>query len=118
LIEERLGFALPPLLRDLYTGVADGGFGPGYGILPAGELPDVYGVCRSYADGEPWRWPDQLVPFCYWGCEVYECIDCADSRGRVIHFDADLGGPSGDNFDETFPSLELWLEDWLAGNRA
>ena len=30
--EEWLGFPLPPLLRLLYTRVANGGFGPGYGI--------------------------------------------------------------------------------------
>ncbi len=31
--EARLEFRLPPLLRGLYTQVANGGFGPGYGIL-------------------------------------------------------------------------------------
>jgi hypothetical protein len=31
--EARLGFRLPPLLRELYTEVANGGFGPGYGIF-------------------------------------------------------------------------------------
>jgi hypothetical protein len=31
--EADLGFRLPPLLRDLYTQVANGGFGPGYGIF-------------------------------------------------------------------------------------
>ena len=31
--ERRLGFALPPLLRRLYAEVANGGFGPGTGIL-------------------------------------------------------------------------------------
>ncbi len=31
--EQQLGFALPPLLRLLYTHVANGGFGPGYGLI-------------------------------------------------------------------------------------
>ena len=31
--ERRLGFQLPELLRELYTCVGDGGFGPGYGFL-------------------------------------------------------------------------------------
>src|SRR5260221_14743324 len=31
--EQQLGFALPPLLRLLYTHVANGGFGPGYGLF-------------------------------------------------------------------------------------
>src|SRR5260221_11519759 len=33
--EQQLGFALPPLLRLLYTHVANGGFGPGYGMIGA-----------------------------------------------------------------------------------
>jgi hypothetical protein len=33
--EQQLGFALPPLLRLLYTHIANGGFGPGYGIIGA-----------------------------------------------------------------------------------
>ena len=31
--EAQLGFALPQLLRDIYLRVANGGFGPGYGLL-------------------------------------------------------------------------------------
>ena len=31
--EALLGFSLPPLLSQLYTTVANGGFGPGYGIV-------------------------------------------------------------------------------------
>lgn len=31
--EEKLAFGLPPLLRELYTQVGNGGFGPGYGIF-------------------------------------------------------------------------------------
>ena len=33
--EETLGFPLPPMLRALYTHVANGGFGPAYGITGA-----------------------------------------------------------------------------------
>lgn len=39
--EAKLGFGLPPLLRQLYTRVANGGFGPGYGI---------FGLDGGYAD--------------------------------------------------------------------
>src|SRR5205807_2116845 len=31
--EQQLGFPLPPLLRLLYTEIANGGFGPGLGIV-------------------------------------------------------------------------------------
>lgn len=33
--EQQLGFSLPPMLRLLYTQVANGGFGPGFGIIGA-----------------------------------------------------------------------------------
>jgi hypothetical protein len=36
-VASRLGFSLPPLLQRLYLEVADGGFGPGYGLFPAEE---------------------------------------------------------------------------------
>ena len=32
-VEESLGFRLQPLLRRVYGEIANGGFGPGYGIL-------------------------------------------------------------------------------------
>jgi hypothetical protein len=116
-VETELGFGLPPLLRTLYTEVARGGFGPGYGIIPVADLPATYRTCRSYAECKEWQWPSRLLPFCYWGCEVYECIDCSDPGGPVVHFDADLGGPGKDNFDITARSLERWVLDWLAGHR-
>jgi hypothetical protein len=42
--EKELGFRLPSLLSQLYTEVANGGFGPGYGI---------YGLEGGYADPIP-----------------------------------------------------------------
>jgi hypothetical protein len=60
--ETKLGFRLPLLLRELYSQVANGGFGPGYGILgleggfydpvitmgePGGSLLDWYFAYRG-----------------------------------------------------------------------
>jgi len=46
--ERRLGHRLPPLLRRLYREVANGGFGPGYGILGvAGGHPDDLGMTAA-----------------------------------------------------------------------
>jgi hypothetical protein len=48
--EQQLGFPLPPLLRLLYTQIANGGFGPGYGIIGvAGGVDYPYGsIARRY----------------------------------------------------------------------
>lgn len=54
-VEERLGFAHPSVLRDLYLHIANGGFGPGYGLIgiPGGFF---YGYSSDqdprYAEGE------------------------------------------------------------------
>lgn len=54
--EQLLGFRLPPLLRALYAEVANGGFGPGYGLL---ELPRNEPGCHDlvgmywYLCGDP-----------------------------------------------------------------
>jgi hypothetical protein len=113
-VESELGFSLPPLLRTLYIEVGNGGFGPGYGLIPIGDLLVTYRTCQGYAEDKDWEWPSHVLPFCYWGCEVYECIDCSNGAGPVVHFDADLGGPGEDNLDVTAPSLEQWLANWLA----
>lgn len=41
--ERKLHFSLPPLLQTLYVSLANGGFGPGYGLR---------GVIGGYAPGE------------------------------------------------------------------
>jgi len=68
---------------------------------------------QEHAQDKEWTWPPTLLPFCYWGCEVYECVDCSNPKGSMIHFDVALGGPSVDNFDVTALSLEQWVEKWL-----
>jgi hypothetical protein len=40
--ERALGFALPTPLRQLYANVADGGFGPGGGIMPLKQIVSTY----------------------------------------------------------------------------
>ena len=71
-VEERLGFALPEALRDIYLNVANGGFGPGYGLLGvgAGATDDLGNTADSLyvlfdqpdpADPE-WSWRPHVIP--------------------------------------------------------
>src|SRR5262245_46492423 len=76
--EEATGCTLPPLLRDVYMRIGNGGFGPGYGLLPLSLddahadqecALDLYVAFRSTdPDDSAWGWPAFLVPFCDWGC--------------------------------------------------
>lgn len=58
--ENRLGVLLPPVLRACYTELANGGFGPGYG------LRSLIDVCE---------YPDDLVESYLSICEVHEVLD-------------------------------------------
>jgi hypothetical protein len=110
----------------MYGRVANGGFGPGYGIigLIGGSLTDLkkdaveeYGLRRSgneWSDGPDW--PDALLPICHWGCAIYSCVDCATSGTRIVRFDPN---PVDSDWsiawaDESF-TLETWLRAWLNG---
>lgn len=116
--EERLGFEIPASLRAVYEGVANGGFGPGYGLLGVGRgAVDDRGanVERLYEDllvpdpDDPtWVWRNGVLPFCYWGCVVYSC---ATADGSVVGFD------EGRWVDEFVP-MEQWLTEWIEGTLA
>jgi hypothetical protein len=47
--EVALGFAIPPLLRRLYTEVGNGGFGPNYGLEGVPTIPPVPGTADIVA---------------------------------------------------------------------
>jgi hypothetical protein len=116
-VEGELGFPLPGALRRVYGEIADGGFGPGEGILP------LEGVLSAYRDLQAGAvlprdraWPDGLLPV----VERDPGWDCVDARtGRVIAWDPeDLEERSSEerfrrSFAEAFPSVEAWLADWV-----
>lgn len=126
--EKRLGFDLPQTLRRIYLKVANGGFGPGYGVLGVeGGFTDDLGntvadLFESYRQPDPedsaWQWPEQFLPICHWGCAVYSAIDCSQSPGPVYFIDVgvkDTGAPMDSIIKWHKPSFENWLDDWLNG---
>jgi hypothetical protein len=112
--EAMLGFSLPTLLRRIYSEVADGGFGPAYGLFPiashygeAGQDETVVDV-RDKLAVDP-RWPSQVAPLCDWGCANWSCLDCRTENGSVVT----LAGEAG--FFDTGRDLRSWLTAWLSG---
>ncbi len=110
--EERTGFALPEALRDLYLGVANGGFGPGYGILGVddGATDDrgdnVEQLYEHLSAPDPevpdYEWRAQALPFCYFGCQVYACVM---PDGLVVELD-------GYDWRDDRITLVEWLSRW------
>ncbi len=73
--EADLGFGLPPLLRECYLEIANGGFGPGRGVMgvDAGHCSDYGNIVATYKMLERDHremgktWEAGLLPFCGWG---------------------------------------------------
>lgn len=108
--EDILGFALPPLLGELYRRVADGDFGPEYGLLPLRQAVLEYQRMRASA----WRWPEGVLPMADFGCAMYACVDCRSDTAQVLLFDPNPGEPELAWSLDT-PSLADWLRGWLDG---
>lgn len=127
--EARLGFPLPPLVRALYTQVADGGYGPGYGVIQLTGHPNTLVESRlgmnednlskmKGGDVPAWVWPERLVEFVNWGCNYFSGIDCSHPACPVYFFDNDraIGDAMlADCLSLESDSLVEWLSAWLDG---
>jgi SMI1 / KNR4 family (SUKH-1) len=124
--EVQLGFALPELLRDLYTKVANGGFGPGYGLIgleggapfyAGNEEWNVVGLYKAFREqpnrNEPWA--EKFLPICHWGCSYFSYLDCALPQAPVMAIDENSHGhgPWGCAFSLHAASFDEWIQRWV-----
>jgi len=117
--ESTLGFALPEDLKQLYTGIANGGFGPGAGFSSLAELADRYREYRSEPQGPcDETWPEHLLPI----VPIDMGDACYDLKtGNIVRWnceelvDEDMEEEAWDrSFVPWAESLADWLETWLA----
>jgi hypothetical protein len=126
--EQILGFQLSGTLRRIYAEVANGGFGPGYGLLglkdgarnESGE--DVVALYKEFSRNDPkdplWSWPKGLLPVGHLGCGMFCCVDATHSDGPVIWFEPNPhsdGATWTDSFIPLAKSTNEWLLAWLDG---
>ena len=125
--ERQLGFALPLLLRRLYAEVANGGFGPGAGILGIvggwatdrrQTVEDLYSEMLDAAhENRHWVWPGGLLPIVD-RSGAYTCVDAATPPHRIVEFDFEELDEEGRDggwsraFRDVAPSFEAWLGEW------
>ncbi|MFJ8440451.1 SMI1/KNR4 family protein [Kitasatospora griseola] len=118
--ERIFGLPLQPLLRRLYGEVADGGFGPGYGLAPLfhagfGAVNGYPARIRSRSGGQPW-WPRGVLPVLHWGGGRHAAVDCTGPEGLILQYSPGTGQPgAADTWFVESESLAGWLESWMDG---
>ena len=113
--EEELGFAIPQLLKECYLNIANGGFGPGYGVIGLvggytsdfGDLVETYFVLKNDQELEQRQWKDGLLPFCEWGCNIFSCVDCYDPMHHIFTSEELDVSPQNYTLRDFF---ELWMD--------
>jgi len=120
-LESLLQNPLPRLFRRLYARIGDGGFGPGYGLLPLASVQHEYLRFRRIYS---W-WPVALVPVLEWGCGIFSCIDLDSPATTVLRYDPDMeedetrsilgSGYIAPHLLPEAASFHDWLEAWLCG---
>jgi hypothetical protein len=126
-----LGFPLPAALQQLYGQVANGGFGPGHGLLGlAGGATDIFGqtaietyqVLRTPWAGETPPWPEGLLPICDWGDagdrDGMSCVNCFDPELPIIRHENEWlldAKHYPERFTPEGRTLHDWLRAWIDG---
>jgi uncharacterized protein (TIGR02996 family) len=118
--EEKLGFALPPLLVGVYTQVGNGGGALCLMGLPGGQtgFDDIGYKGRDIVSGHfsyaayrkafrKRKWPTQLVPvYDALGCGMVDYLDCSSPEGKVWRSDSGEIGVEYESLARYF--ADLW----------
>jgi hypothetical protein len=126
-VQGTIGHFLPPLLVDVWCGIGNGGFGPGYGLLGLGPggYPDdrgqtadeVYLAFRTRSEKPPhFRWPIGIFPICHFGCAIYHCVDLATEE--MVIWEPNTWDGRHSFATALFPtgrSLAIWFTTWAQG---
>lgn len=113
LAESQIGCRFPPIYRELLATVANGGFGPGDGLIGVeGGYTDIFGdtlvkMRERLLDGVEDRAAQRLIPLCDWGDAIFSLLDCTTCRVCTL----DARG----RFWDTGVSFEDWIARWAAG---
>ena len=115
--ETKLGFQLPEPLRQLFTRIANGGFGPYSGFLPLQDMVTTYLSLREEPPGpRGQKWPDELLPLTS-DDSGHCCIN--RNSGALVFWDIEELASGGSDkvwkksFKAEAPDLSAWLEAWL-----
>jgi hypothetical protein len=103
--EKVLGHPLHPVHKQLLSEVANGGFGPGYGMvgLPGGHVEEGLSALELAKDMDL---PEGVLPLCDLGFGAWACIECA--TGAILVKD-------GFGLTDSGRTIDDWFEEWATG---
>ena len=108
--EKELGFQLPELLKQCYTEIGNGNFGPGYGLLPlfptkknynGTEEENILEFNKEFIACNFDFWTPSCIPLVHWGCGIYSFMDLAEPDKNIMIFD-------GNSFEEDIPESGIF----------
>lgn len=130
--EALIGFPLPTILRRIYLEVGNGGFGPGYGLLPLNNEEDPHALVsdslvtdyvvmhlatpeqmEAYRQGDVHAsplLPEKMLMICDWGDNITSWLNCAQPEIPVLCSEATL---DWQKFKVEASSFLEWMETWL-----
>ena len=113
------GLRLPEFLRRIYTEVANGGFGPAWGInsLVGDDDFSIAGwdriVQNAKHDDPEQPWPENLIRFCEIGCNMYYGVDISLPSCPVFKVDPTCVSTNADDWlTKESESVSEWLRNW------
>ena len=117
--ERDSGLELPNFLRRVYTEIANGGFGPAWGINQLtgdSDLSIAYWdrIVQNAKHDDPHQpWPENLIRFCEIGCNMYYGVDITVRSAPVFTVDPTCGSRCPDDWlTRESDSVSDWLHAW------
>lgn len=118
--ERESGLELPDTMRRIYTEIANGGFGPSWGLNPLTHETQIsiHGWDRyersHWENGvPPTAWPDPLIRLCEIGCNAYFGVHLNGTDFPVYIVDPQNGGDTEvDWLEPQNVDFATWINEW------
>jgi hypothetical protein len=132
--EQLFGTQFPHFLKKLYYEIRNGGFGPGFGLIPLVRTNDLNATNAMIAIELSLQyrlaknWQNSVLVFSHWGSGIFSCLDLSGSEDPPVYrYEPNMPASWTVNYLGDLPyrgdglipeklTLSEWLTEWLNGN--